>query len=141
MQRFLSYLFVIVVLFACISCLSAQLGSFTPTNNPRFTCGNGVVEPGEECDPGIKSQGGFYHTCCNGLCRWKHKGLQCSWRGSTCLTKPRCDLKRGLQPVKCIPGHPKRKNTGCLLIGGGTGRCDGFGVCMAVQGQGANQIN
>lgn len=53
-------------------------------SKPKSTfCGNGIVEKGEECDPGLTSPTG--DRCCTKNCRLK-AGTQCNDRNSPCCT-------------------------------------------------------
>lgn len=53
-------------------------------SKPKSTfCGNGIVERGEECDPGLTSPSG--DECCTKNCRLK-PGAMCNDRNSPCCT-------------------------------------------------------
>src|SRR5262249_5473170 len=57
-------------------------------------CGNGVLDPGEECDPGIAGSG-----CCYVDCQLKPASAICRAASSSCDTPERCD---GASPT-CPP--------------------------------------
>jgi hypothetical protein len=51
-----------------------------------FECGNGVVEPGEECDAGADPQG----SCCSATCMFLPAGTSCD-DGQFCTVQDSCD--------------------------------------------------
>jgi len=97
------------------------------------TCGNGVVDPGEQCDPGVYAFGGA--SCCNYYCFWKHQGSLCGKepQNTPCYKTARCEkIKRSSPALVCTGGKiPKQKGAGCL-IRKLRGKCDGKGHCNPV---------
>src|SRR5438034_3532779 len=49
-------------------------------------CGNGILEPGEQCDDGNVSDG----DCCSSACRFEPAGTACADDGNLC-TADQCD--------------------------------------------------
>jgi hypothetical protein len=70
----------------------------TPVNGWRSpaTCGNGVVDPGEQCDNGSNLPGG----CCDPGCRFFASGTPCS-TANVCVNNNTCD-----GAGTCVTGPP-----------------------------------
>ena len=70
----------------------------SPVNGWRSpaTCGNGVVDPGEQCDDGTNLPGG----CCDPGCRFFVKGTPCG-SPNICINTEACD-----GAGTCVPGPP-----------------------------------
>jgi cysteine-rich repeat protein len=78
------------------------------------TCGNGVVDPGEQCDDGANLPGG----CCDAACRFVGNGIPCG--RSNCIASNACD-----GAGTCVAGPPLARCDQCS-------RCDpGAGICIA----------
>ncbi|MBI3782308.1 MAG: hypothetical protein HY270_02790 [Deltaproteobacteria bacterium] len=60
--------------------------SLAPVLQAACTCGNGVVDPGEQCDDGNVVDG----DCCSSLCLFEAAGSSCPDDGSTC-TADQCN--------------------------------------------------
>ena len=58
-----------------------------PTADPTASCGNGIVESGEQCDAG--SDNGTGNSCCQANCQFKADGAA-SCDGNTCTTGDTC---------------------------------------------------
>jgi cysteine-rich repeat protein len=75
----------------------------TPTNTPVFNtpgvCGNGIVDPGEQCDDGNLVSG----DCCSATCQAENLGSTTCGVGACARTVPRC--VNGV-PQACVPGTP-----------------------------------
>jgi hypothetical protein len=79
------------------SCMSsvATVSGIRIATSPN--CGNGVLDPGEECDPGIAGS-----ECCYVDCHLKPASAICRVAFSSCDTPERCD---GVSPT-CPPANP-----------------------------------
>src|SRR5436309_5355538 len=71
----------------------------TPPAAAAVNCGDGVVQPGEDCDPGAATS-----DCCSAACRFEPAGAACDDRNA-CTESDSCD---GLgvcvgRPVTCQP--------------------------------------
>jgi cysteine-rich repeat protein len=84
------------------------------------TCGNGVLDPGEQCDDGNVDNG----DCCSAFCRFESSGGACPDDGSSCTTD-QCD-----GAGSCIHTS-KPSGAACLDDGNActTDQCDGAGTC------------
>lgn len=75
-------------------------------------CGNGVVEPGEQCDGG---------ACCQ-ACQFATAGTQCRGPATTCDAAESCDGAS----ANCPPDAPAAPGTTCRIS---TGPCDPAEAC------------
>ncbi len=105
------------------------------TDPPSATCGNGVVETGEQCDDGNTLDG----DCCSRQCAFDPGGTPCS-DGNTCTTADTCDGAGA-----CVAGAPRNCDDGnactsdacdpaaaCVhLPGNDGGACDDGNVCTS----------
>jgi len=57
-----------------------EVPAFTPTPTPLGVCGNGVVEAGEQCDPGALVVG----DCCSDACEFESVGASCDADAESC---------------------------------------------------------
>ena len=77
--------------------------SQTPTSTPVFNtpgvCGNGIVDPGEQCDDGNTTSG----DCCSATCQAEDLGSTTCGVGACARTVPRC--VNGVSQT-CVPGTP-----------------------------------
>jgi len=91
-------------------------------------CGDGVVQDGEDCDPGLAGA-----PCCNAQCRFQPAGRLCRASDGPCLASAVCDGTSADCPVEQpLPdGTACGPNTGpCLLH-----VCSG-GACVTARGTG-----
>jgi cysteine-rich repeat protein len=96
-------------------------------------CGNGNLDPAEECDDG----NGVGGDCCSASCRLEPDGQPCS-DGSACTTSETClgGVCRGGAPVTCDDGNPCTADscnpgTGCVFTPAGADGvpCDDGDAC------------
>ena len=66
---------------------------------PPATCGNGIVDPGEQCDDGNTTSG----DCCSATCQAENLGSTTCGVGACERTVPRC--VNGISQA-CVPGTP-----------------------------------
>jgi len=104
-----------------VSCMvgSASFGGvFTASH-----CGNGILDPGEECDDGNVFDG----DCCSSACLFEASGSACPDDDSPCTTDV-CDGRGHCQH----PANPAAAGTPCgaLCDQCGTSRCDAAGTCL-----------
>jgi len=76
-------------------------------------CGDGHVEPPEQCDAGAKTD----DSCCSINCTWKPSGGPCGVRAGACYKKPRCDVNHN-----CIKAM--KKNGSACKEGSIVGVCE-----------------
>jgi len=110
-----------------------------PSNAPTSTyqyygsyCGDGVVDVGEQCDPGDYSFGGS--SCCNFFCQYKTVGSICgNTRKGVCYRVPRCARNRNTGAVYCQTNKYRRSGVPCRRAGSTTpnGVCNARGACNA----------
>jgi len=82
------------------------------------TCGNGVIEAGEECDDGNTIGG----DCCNAQCHFETSGSSCD-DGDACTTGDSCD-----GAGSCVSGAPLVCDDGNVC--NGVESCDPQGGCQ-----------
>jgi len=111
-----------------VSTSPSETPSSSVTASTVYVCGDGVVDPGEVCDPGLGNFGGA--TCCNTRCRYKRKGRRCGPHVA-CYSVPRCS-GRTVNPGVCLPARQKRAGVPCNLPSSptGLGVCDTQGNCL-----------
>lgn len=61
---------------------------------PTALCGNGIVEPGEQCDNGPKN--GTLSSCCTATCEAEASGTPCLGGAGTCDTTGTCSCGNGV---------------------------------------------
>jgi len=81
------------------------------------SCGNSVINPGEQCDLG--TQDGFGATCCSNKCLFRPANTPCGVRNGPCYKKPRCNSSG-----TCLNTELKTSGAGCLN-GKIAGKCTG----------------
>ncbi|MBN1770923.1 MAG: hypothetical protein JXB32_06680 [Deltaproteobacteria bacterium] len=91
-----------------------------PTDVPAV-CGNGVVEPGEECDDANTVAG----DGCEPDCTWS-----CETHDD-CNDDEYCNGEEICSGHVCVHGGAPADGTECTLAGGGTGACRA-GLCVSV---------
>jgi cysteine-rich repeat protein len=96
----------------------------TPTPTPA--CGNGIVEPGEQCDDGNTSSG----DCCDSSCQFEGFGGPCD-DGNACTIGDTCDGSG-----QCLAGSNAPDGTACDdgLFCNGADQCDNSGQCSVHAG-------
>ena len=77
--------------FACAaagtrSCMVVSSGDVMGWRSPP-TCGNGIVDPGEQCDDGTNLPG----SCCDPGCRFVASGTPCGSSSNVCIETEVCD--------------------------------------------------
>ncbi|MBI3783593.1 MAG: hypothetical protein HY270_09340 [Deltaproteobacteria bacterium] len=94
------------------------------------TCGDGIIDPGEQCDLGT-TQNGTTTTCCTSTCQFRSSGEVCRDSGGLCDLAETCtgssaDCPADLfQPATTACGN--HDDTECTH----PDTCDGFGACVA----------
>jgi len=109
------------------SATSTNTATSSPSVTPIF-CGNGVVDPGEQCDPGRAPFG--HQTCCNNRCQFKTIKSICGPKKVTCKTSSRCELNITTGQVFCRAGKNRKDQKFCKTPSIPTGGCVN-GVCVA----------
>jgi len=108
--------------------ISSSWSSSLSTSRTHFICGNGIVDPGEQCDPGptVKK---WFKKCCAKNCLFRKKNKSCENRALTvCIEPNKCDGK-GNCSAPSVKFHPK--NSPCRdRKTGKTGKCNGQGTCV-----------
>jgi len=112
---------------------STHSKSQTPT--PTHSCGNGIVDGMDECDPGNGNFGGT--TCCNKFCRWKKAGMECGSKVNDadpgCFRFPRCETDPSGLPGSgktiCVNPRFKIKGKVCINKNNQVSRCNARGTC------------
>ena len=89
------------------------------------TCGNGVVEDGEQCDDGNTTSG----DCCSATCGIEGASQVCRHSTNPCVKDDHCD---GNAPICNVGGFEPPGATVCSLANSCTldDYCDGNGACM-----------
>jgi cysteine-rich repeat protein len=86
------------------TCPPSGPGSVTAVRSPS-TCGNGVVDSGEQCDDGAAN--GMPGSCCSLACLFVPQGTSCDTSSSVCVTHDVCDgaghCVTGGPPLTCDP--------------------------------------
>jgi len=104
-------------------------GSSNPvaaSSNPVATsfgpsvCGDGIIQPPEQCDPGT---GNFQFSCCTPNCQNFAQGQVCGGASRTCYTKRKCYLPVGTV-LRCGPSLPEKFGAKCISSVTKFGRCD-----------------
>jgi cysteine-rich repeat protein len=107
--------------------------SATPTRTPF--CGNGIVEPPEQCDDGNTANG----DCCSSTCQFESSGSPCADDGNSC-TNDQCDgagvCKHPAKPdgTMCSSGNLCLMGEQCtagVCKGGEPVVCDDHDPCTA----------
>jgi len=81
-------------------CFQAEIDEFADgIIGDVAVCGNGIVQPGEQCDDGNTTPG----DCCGGSCAFENLGDQTCGVGACEVTVAVCDLG---MPLVCTPGTP-----------------------------------
>ncbi|MHC5012584.1 MAG: hypothetical protein ACYTG6_16830, partial [Planctomycetota bacterium] len=99
------------------------------------TCGDGVVDAGEDCDEGLGANGDPT-TCCTASCTFRTGGEVCRPSAGECDgTAETCSGAAGACPADTVAAA----GTPCTDDGNTctTNECDGFGVCGTVAGAGS----
>jgi len=93
-------------------------------------CGNAVVNPAEQCDPGTGKFG--FASCCNLNCRWKRINSRCGKKAPppACLTLPRCSLDITTGSVFCKQSKNRKPGKTCKITSSTNGICNGSGLCV-----------
>jgi cysteine-rich repeat protein len=110
---------VVLALFACVGCKASNkhpdAGVGGNGDDMGLNCGNGVIDPGEDCDDGANN--GTVGDRCNQFCNW------------TCIADAKCDdgnVCNGAETCVdhvCAAGTPPSDGTTCgsgMLCRGGT---------------------
>ena len=89
------------------------------------TCGNGVVEDGEQCDDGNTTSG----DCCSATCGIEGASQVCRHSTNPCVKDDHCD---GNAPICNVGGFEPPGATVCALANSCTldDYCDGNGACV-----------
>ena len=109
-----------------------QTNLFNLMGKKASICGNGVVEPGEQCDDGNTLDG----DCCSSTCQFDPAGAPCTGT-NVCLTATTCDgagVCGGGTPTPgaCNDGNPCTTADTCaggVCVGGPALNCDDGNVC------------
>src|SRR5262249_42769520 len=101
---------------------------FTYTTVATGACGDGTLDPGEECDDGPAT--GLPGDCCDALCRFQPAGVACADDGDPC-TVDACGGAGAGAPViapapVCIPPSVSRGASLLLRTTTGGGRQAAF---------------
>jgi len=98
----------------------------TTTLPPMGECGDGTVDPGEDCDPGASGSG----ECCTDSCTFVGAGTACGEPGNACTDADSCD-----GAGTCVPGDFKPAETPCFSPEDtdctNPDSCNGMGICLA----------
>lgn len=114
----LSLLFAVVLAFGCSSKVKGVDDLGVGGDDMGMTCGNGVVDPGEDCDDG--GNNGMSGDGCNSFCQF------------VCAVDANCDDKQLCNGAErcvdhvCKPGTPVDDGTAC-----GSGMLCRAGTCVA----------
>ncbi|GIW43380.1 MAG: hypothetical protein KatS3mg077_0662 [Candidatus Binatia bacterium] len=109
---------------ACLggNCVTFTPKTGTPTPTPTIRCGNGIIEAGEDCDPGAGTQ-----PCCTN-CKYRPAGSVCDRDGEPC-TLDWCNADGQCFQAAPLPSgwNCDRDNNQCTAD-----QCDGAGTCAFV---------
>jgi cysteine-rich repeat protein len=94
-------------------------------------CGDGVLQPGEQCDPGTQTAG----TCCDASCHLLPAGTTCRSATGACDAAGVCDGSSPACPADA--SLPDGTPCGSGAVGCSTGACQG-GTCQVQQEPGCS---
>lgn len=124
----------------CVAIASLTLALGGASEVAGQTCGNGVVDPGEQCDLGSRNGGppGYPDTtwaCCTAMCQFAASGTPCEGVG-TCNATGMCSCGNGVvDPGEACDDGPANRTGGtccaedCQLLPSGTACTDDGDLC------------
>ena len=108
---------------------SIRTTTSTTTTLPPSLCGNGAVDPGEQCDLGA-ALNGTPGVCCTGTCAFRSAGEECRPAADPCDIAETCGGSGAACPADA------RKNVGDVCDDGdpatGISSCNSSGACTGV---------